>query len=131
MTSAWALGTAKTTIRPNPVPAVPPSAPPLAPTGPAAPSALNAPISQSACTMPLEKPQRPWTRYPPAAGDPVPRGASWPAITGSPRPPGPAAASGSAAAPKIRRAPASGSHPPASPLQPAPIMAAHAVEVSM
>ena len=34
------------------------------------------------------------------------------------------------AAPKIRRAPSSGSHPPASPLHPAPIIAAQAVEVS-
>ena len=94
---------------------------------------MNAPISQSACTMPLENPQRPWTRYPPAAGAPVPRGASWPASTGSERRPGagPPGAGSTAGRPKIRRAPASGSQPPASPLQPAPIMAAHAVDVSM
>ena len=78
------------------------------------------PISQSAWPQPLANDHWPLTRYPPATGCPVPRGPGVPTTSGRGRP-------GS----KTRRAPASGSQPPAVPVPPLPTMTAQAVAVSV
>src|SRR5580698_1502029 len=68
MTSACSLGITKTTSRLG-----------LAPwPREEEASVANMPISQSACRIPLEKPQWPVTRYPQSTGVPVPRGDSCP-----------------------------------------------------
>ncbi len=133
MTSASALGMAKTTIRPNPAEAASVVRAPAPAPGHRSGRAVRLEradqpvgVHDAAC----EKPQRPWTRYPPATGVPAAARGKLPGDHGEQAAPH-RGAPASVPSPKIRRAPASGSQPPASPLQPAPIMAAHAVDVSI
>ena len=111
MTSACSLGITKTTSRLGLAPW---------PRGEEEASVANMPISQSACRIPLEKPQ--W----PVLGTRSPQECLCRAATVAPRPQG---TDGRPRTPCGR--PPRGSQPPATPSQPAPITAAQATDVLM